>query len=254
MNRKQLAARLGFGLIFIGVGALGGSYIAKGVVGILGQKNSNSTNGNNPLLPGTPSSGGSHSATPTVSYRGNVAINAYTQPMTWGRTVSYTNKPDEYPAAIQYRSLVKILNLTSEKERGVILNFSNTKDPTMVFDRYTMNSILEHIWVKGYVFFANAQSDSTGSNGGAPVYFPLGEKYSLYKLVNNTNYITLSARNSSGIPVPPTYVSLELTYSTESWYFNNNEYSFNLINVPSNSINYKFDLNVMPANSHIVVK
>ncbi len=246
MNRKQLISRLTFGFLFIGIAAVGGSFIAKGVAGILDQNKTNKVDGGDALNPNSPS--GSHPGmgnSPIISHKGNIDIKVATQPLTWGRVTHYNDKPDEYPSFVQYKKLVKIINHTNQREQGLILDFFNPDDESMYFDHDLMNSILQHITVKGYVYFNKAQSDSSGTNGGTSVVLPIGENCTLYKLLANNNYITLSATNSLGHQVPPSFISLELTYSTDVWYYNSKKMNFNLPNIKLNSRTYQFNLNII---------
>ncbi len=246
MDRKQLLSRMAFGLIFIGVAAVGGSFIAKGVTGILGQNEADVSNGsNNPLNPTSPNTSSNQSNKPSLAHKGNICVRTNTQPLTWGRVAHFDNKPDEYPSSIQYRQLVKIINFTSKSEQGVIFDYYNPKEPNKYLDRDTVSSILQHINVKGYVHFNEAQSDSSGTNGGTSVHFSFGNDYTLFNLLNNNDYITLSAKNSYGNPVPPSYISLEFTYSTSSWFYNGTQYSFDLASADQNTFTYVFDLNII---------
>ncbi len=247
MNRKQLISRLFFGLGFITVSAIGASFIARGVNGILDQKSNDKVMNNNPL-PFSPTGQGNNSNYPQISTQGNVIVQMNAQPLTWGRVSHFNDRPDEYHAYIQYRNLVKVIGISTSNEQGVIMDFSNSNDDAMVFDTETLISFMEHIYVKGYVYFAGAKSDTTGTNGGAPMYFPFGDKYSLYQLLSNNQYIDITATNSLGYYVPPTSISLTFTFSTSEWYVNGTRYAFNFERNLQPTITQKYNLNVIGYN------
>ncbi len=248
MDRKKLCYRLTFGALFITISAIGASFIAKGVNGIIGERNNSQTVDSNPLLPNFPTGQDNNLDSQSIDKEGNVDIDVNTQPLTWGEVSHYKDKPDEYHSFIQYRNLVKVKGMSSSESQGVIMDFINPNDPAMIYDTEAIISFMHHIYVKGYVYFAGAKSDTTGTDGGSPMYFPFGDKYTLYQLLSNNTYIDITNTNSMGYYVPPTYISLSFSFSTDEWYNNGTKYAFNFAGRIKPVTTFSYKLNIIGYN------
>ncbi len=253
---KPWIGKLIFGLSFIAVAAVGGAFIAHGVTGLLSENKQDNMvdQGDRPIVPVNPNNPQASRPNRPVfspesqSFKPNIGIEINTQPITWGRVLHNVNRPDEYPCDLQYRNLVKIKSFNSSFKQGLLLDFYYMQNSQQLINESLLLEALRNIQVDGYVSFEGASNNSSGIDGNQTIQFDLGGHNTLYDIINNRNFINMSAKNSKGDPVPPSSIMVQLTYPTDIWYFKGDSYKFNIPNdnsaISEVRENYFFPVNI----------